>query len=140
MPERRRRGNLWQARAWWGVLAATVVPMVSGCGKCWGTYNCPEVVTVATTQISVPSSLNAPLTSVTTTGRCTTNFTTGDSEGPVLVSASGPGTCRVVGKLADGTEVAASLVYRTVDLACCGSSLELAGPPPSFAAADAGRP
>ena len=72
---------------WIGISTVAVVAIVSGCdGKCSGTYNCPEISNTAQTSISVPSSLSAPLVSVTTTGPCTTNFTAGDNEGPVGVT------------------------------------------------------
>jgi hypothetical protein len=121
------------------LLVAVVVATLSGCnGKCSGTFNCPAISSTVETWLAVPSSLGAPLASVTTTGPCTTNFTTGDNEGPVLVTGSAAGTCLVRGTLANGSEVRATLVYGQVDLGCCGSTLALTSSPPSFAPVDAG--
>jgi hypothetical protein len=126
---------------WMGVSTVAVVAMMSGCeGKCSGTYNCPEISNTAQTSISVPSSLSGQLVSVTTTGPCTTNFTTGDSEGSVGVTGSSPGTCQVRGMLADGSDVQATLAFQSVDLMCCGSTLRLVGSPPTFVPTDAGSP
>jgi hypothetical protein len=123
------------------VLVAAVVATLSACnGKCAGTFNCPAISSTVETWVSVPSSLGAPLVSVTTTGPCTTSFTTGDNEGPVLVTGSAVGTCRVRGTLADGNEVHATLGFGQVDLGCCGSTLGLVSSPPSFAPFDAGTP
>lgn len=128
------------ASMWMAVLVAAVVATLSACnGKCAGTFNCPAISSTAETWVSFPS--GAPLVSVTTTGPCTTNFTTGDNEGPVLVTGSSTGTCRVRGTLADGSEVQATLVFGQVDLGCCGSTLRLVSSPPGgFAPVDAGTP
>jgi hypothetical protein len=121
---------------WISLLGATVLATVSGCNPCFGSSNCPNMG--SSFSVSVPSSLPSPLVSVTTTGPCKTSFSTGDSEGPVTVSATGAGTCLVYGRLANGTELTARLVFQSADLGCCGSRFDLTNSDPGFVAMDAG--
>jgi hypothetical protein len=104
-------------------LAAVVLTGVGmGCGDdCAGTYNCPALFGSA--ELVVPSNLTSPLVSVTIDGPCKTNFAPGDNEAPLtlMLKENPPSkdfTCTVHGRLADGTDLLATIEFK--QLKCCG--------------------
>ena len=121
-------------RRWLAVAIAVVGLTVSACNE--GSCNCPDDVGVA--QLSVPSTLSAPLVSVTTsTELCSATIIGLDAAMAVDVVAS-TSSCEVVGTLADGHQIEATVLFRSVSLACGCGTFELTGPTPSFTPVDGG--
>jgi hypothetical protein len=121
-------------RRWLAVAIAAFALTVSACGE--RSCNCPNDVGVA--QIPVPSTLSAPLVSVKTSSDfCSATILGGDAATSVDVAA-GTSSCEVVGTLADGHQIEATVEFRPVSLACGCGTFEQTGATPSFMPFDGG--
>lgn len=92
--------------------------------ECSGRYACPAIFEES--QILVPEGLSSPLISLTATPPCETNFVSGDHEEKLVVRFSrdrlpSAPSCTVHGRLADGTELTASVSLES--LPCCGFTM-----------------
>ena len=85
----------------------------------------------------LPSSISAALVSVVASTPCSTNFSSSDSEGSIVIRVTGSAavTCTVDGTLGDGSRLHAGVAFQATP--CC-NSLTPVNPYVNFAAVDGG--
>ena len=115
-------------------LMAALIAASAGCQGDCSSYNCPYPNNAA---VFLPFGESAPLISVAVSTPCSTNFSTGDFEGALIVRVTGSNavTCTVDGTLGDGSRLHAAVVFQTTP--CC-DSLTPVNPYVSFATIDGG--
>lgn len=98
--------------------------------------NCPA--DVGGVQLTVPSTLSSPLVSVSTSSEFCSATIVGTDAGTQVDVTADTSSCQVIGTLADGHQIEATVLFHSVSLACGCGRFELTGSPPSFTSVDGG--